>query len=202
VATSRPSFTAAFSGSGWGLGARSGWDVGSRRGLGSERWWFLPEVSVGASWSRTEFGGTRDGLTFSPRNEGTAYWLNLAWRPLQRPGGVAADYRRASAGLQIAQAELELRRASLVRQVEASLDRLAGARVLQDRSALNVRLAQRQREQEEERYRLGVGTLSDRLEAEALAAQAARQEITARYATLRALAELEQASGVSFLDLR
>jgi outer membrane protein TolC len=133
-----------------------------------------------------------------PRNEQTFY-RSFSWNPLERPGGTVADRRRTLSGnLRLAQAELELQEAVLVRGVEAALDRLSRARALGERSEVNLRLAERQREQAEERYRLGVAPLLERLNAEALAAEAERQAIVARYAALRALAELEQASGVSF----
>jgi outer membrane protein TolC len=117
---------------------------------------------------------------------------------LERPGGTLADRRRTSGNLHLAQAELELQEAALVRGVESALDRLSRTRMLGERSQVNLELARRQREQAEERYRLGVAPLVERLTAEALAAEAERQAIVARYAALRALAELEQASGVSF----
>jgi outer membrane protein len=164
----------------------------------AQRWWFLPSVSAGVSWVRSEFGQTQEAITFSPRNEQTYYQLQFAWNPLQRPGGTVADRQRTKGSLRVAQAELEIREAALVRGVEAALDRLSRARVLRERSEVNLRLAQRQREQADERYRLGVAPLVERLNAEALAAEAERQAIVARYASLRALAELEQASGVSF----
>lgn len=164
----------------------------------AQRWWFLPSVSVGVSWVRSEFGQTQDAITFAPRNEQTYYQLRFAWNPLERPGGTVADRHRTKGSLRVAQAELEIREAALVRGVEAALDRLSRARVLRERSEVNLRLAQRQREQADERYRLGVAPLVERLNAEALATEAERQAIVARYASLRALAELELASGVSF----
>lgn len=173
----------------------------AQRSHQGERWWYLPSVSVGMDWVRSEFGQTRDAITWSPRNEQTFYRLGFSWNPLQRPGGTLADRRRTSGSLHLAQAELELQEAALVRGVESALDRLSRTRVLGERSHVNLELARRQREQAEERYRLGVAPLVERLTAEALAAEAERQAIVARYAALRALAELEQASGVSFRSL-
>jgi outer membrane protein len=167
----------------------------------AQRWWFVPSVSVGVSWVRSEFGQTQDAITFSPRNEQTFYQLRFGWNPLERPGGTVADRRRTSGSLGVAQAELEIREAALVRGVEAALDRLSRARVLRERSEVNLSLAERQREQADERYRLGVAPLMERLNAEALATEAERQAIVARYAALRAVAELEQAAGVSLRPL-
>jgi outer membrane protein len=168
----------------------------AERTLDANRWWFLPSVAVGATWVRSEFGETRDAVTLAPRNQQTYYRFTLSWDPLERPGGTSADRRRASAGVELARAELAVREAALDRGVEGALDRLSRARVLRERSEVNMRLAERQREQAEERYRLGAAPLVERLTAEALAAEAIRQEIVARYAGLRALAELERASGV------
>jgi len=167
----------------------------------AQRWWFVPSVSVGVSWVRSEFGQTQDAITFSPRNQQTFYQLRFGWNPLERPGGTVADRRRTSGSLDVAKAELEIREAALVRGVEAALDRLSRARVLRERSEVNLRLAERQREHAEERYRLGVAPLVERLNAEALATEAERQAIVARYAALRAVAELEQAAGVSLRPL-
>jgi outer membrane protein TolC len=66
---------------------------------------------------------------------------------------------------------------------------------MEDRRALNLEIAGVQREQAEERYRLGAGSLAERLQAEALAREAERQAIIARYAMLRGLAQLQLASG-------
>jgi outer membrane protein len=171
----------------------------AERSYDGQRWWFLPSVSVGATWVRSEFGQTSDAITFSPRNEQTFYRLSFSWDPMERPGGIMAERRRTSAGVRVARAELDLQEAALVRGVEDALARLSRARTLQERSAVNLSLAERQREQAEERYRLGVAPLVERLNADAMAAEAARQAIVARYTSLRALAELERASGVRFL---
>jgi outer membrane protein len=165
------------------------------RSVAAQRWWFLPSVDLGAVWVRSEFGQTSSAITFGPRNEQTFYQLRFSWSPLERPGGTMAERRRTYGNLRVAQAELDLQRGALVRGVESALDRLSRARVLRERSEVNLRLAQRQQEQAEERYRLGVAPLVERLNADALAAEAERQAIVARYATLRAVAELEQASG-------
>jgi outer membrane protein len=170
----------------------------AERGVDAQRWWFLPSVTVGANWIRSEFGQTRDALTFSPRNEQTYYRLNFSWSPLERPGGTIAERRRTQGNFRVARAELALQEAALVRGVETALDRLSRARALRERSEINLRLAERQRQQADERYRLGVAPLVERLNADALAAEAARQAIVARYAALRALAELEQAAGTHF----
>jgi outer membrane protein TolC len=170
----------------------------ARRSHDAQRLWFLPSMSLGVTWARSEFGQSRDAITWAPRNEHTSYRLNFSWNPLARPGGTVADRRRSAGNVRLAEAELELQEAVLVRGVEAALDRLSRARALRERSEVNLRLAERQRQQAEERYRLGVAPLLERLNAEALAAEAERQAILARYAALRALAELEQASGVGF----
>jgi outer membrane protein TolC len=165
----------------------------------AERWWFLPSVTVGATWVRSEFGQTREALTFNPRNEQTYYRLGLSWSPLDQPGRRIAERQRAQAALQLSEARLDERRASLAREVEVALGQLRRARLLDERSRLNVQLAERQLEQASERYRLGVAPIVERLQAEALAKEAERQAITARYAALRALAELERAAGIPLL---
>lgn len=171
----------------------------AKRQVQAERWWFLPSVTVGATWVRSEFGQTREAITFSPRNEQAYYRVGLSWSPLDQPGLRMAERQRAQAALQLAEARVAGRRASLAREVEVALGYLRRARLLDERSRLNDQLAQEQLEQASERYRLGVAPLVERLQAEALAKEAERQAITARYAALRAIAELEQAAGVRFL---
>ena len=170
------------------------------QGVQAERWWFLPSVSVGATWRRSEFGLTREALTLNPRNEQTYYQLAFSWGPLDQPGRRIAERQRASAALRTAEARIEERRATLVREVEVALGQLRRARLLEERSRLNQQLAARQLEQASERYRLGLAPLVERLQAEALTKEAERQAITARFAALRALAELERASGVRLLS--
>lgn len=172
---------------------------GARRGHEAARLWFLPSVSIGATISRSEFGQTREAFTFSPRNEQTYYRMNLSWNPLGSLGGTIANGRRAHAAVRTAEAEVQLRRSTLVTQVASALDRIERARILQERSRVNLELAERQLDQAEERYRLGLAPFSERLTAQALAAEAQRQAIVARFATLRGVAELELASGVAFL---
>lgn len=171
----------------------------AERGARAERWWFLPSVTVGATWVRSEVGQTREALTFEPRNEQTYYRLGLSWTPFDQPGRRVAERQRARAALHLAEARLAERSATLAREVEVALGRLHRARLVEERSRLNRQLAERQLEQASERYRLGVAPIVERLQAEALAKEADRQAISARYAGLRALAELERAAGVRLL---
>lgn len=173
----------------------------ARAGVNAERMRLLPTVSVGAGWSRAELGQSRDALTLEPRNEGRRYWMNVSWGALDRPGLRAAERQRAGAALQAADARVALRRAELVRALEAALGTVRRARLLQERGELNVALAARQREQAAERYRLGLAPIVERLQAEGLAREAERQALAARYAPLRALAELQRASGTPLLPV-
>jgi outer membrane protein TolC len=168
----------------------------AERGLDAEKWWFLPQVSLGIDWYRSEFGADNEALTLNPRNTQTTYSLGVSWTPFDRRGGLIADRRRARADLYTAEGRLAGREASLAREVEVALGRLRRARLLEEKSRLNLDLARQQREQAAERYRLGLAPIVERLTAEALAADADRQGIAARYATLRALAELERAAGI------
>jgi len=171
----------------------------ARAGRSLERMRLLPTVSVGAGWYRTELGQSRDALTVDPRNEGRRYWMNVSWGVLDRPGLRAAERQRSGAALQAADARVALRRAELVRALEVALGTVRRARLLQERATLNVALAARQREQAAERYRLGLAPIVERLQAEGLAREAERQALAARYAPLRALAELQRVSGTPLL---
>ncbi len=155
----------------------------------------MPSISAGVSWNRSEFGSTRDAFTFGPRNAGTSLRMSLTWSPLERPGAVVGDRRRAEATTLSAEAAFQADRAILERDVAAGADRLARARVLRERVEISSILAERQLEQAEERYRLGLAPLVERLAAEGLWAEAALQQIVARYAPLRALAGIERATG-------
>ena len=86
---------------------------------------------------------------------------------------------------------------ALEREVAVGLERWMLASALRERARLNLELAERQREQAEERYRVGVATLSERLNAAVLWAEAARQDVVARHAPLRAVAGLERSTGVA-----
>jgi outer membrane protein TolC len=92
------------------------------------------------------------------------------------------------------------RRPALVREVETALARIRRARMLEERSTLNLALAERQREPAAERYRLGVAPITETIQAEALAREAERQAVTAEFARRRAVAELERAAAVRFDD--
>jgi outer membrane protein len=160
-------------------------------------WSFLPTIRAGATWARSEFGQTRDAITSEPRNENTTYRLTMSWTPLDQPGHWLANRRRAAALEAETAAALAVRRPAVERQVEMSLTRLQRARLLRERSELNLELAARQREHAAERYRVGVAPITEMIQAEALAREAERQAVTARFADLRALAEIETAAGVS-----
>ncbi|HEX8391561.1 MAG TPA: TolC family protein [Longimicrobium sp.] len=166
---------------------------------GAERMRLLPTVSLLAQWDRSEYGQTRDALTFQPRNESGVYGINFAWNLFEQPGSRLAARQRTGAAVQQADARLAARRAALDREVELAAGTLRRAVLLQERAAANVLLAARQREQAAERYRLGVAPIVERLQAEGLAREAERQAVAARFAPLRALAELQRASGAPLL---
>jgi outer membrane protein len=178
------------------LAALRGDREAAERGLDAQKWWFLPRISLGIDWYRSEFGNNSEAFTLNPSNEQTTYSLGVSWTPFDRRGGLIADRRRARADVYTAEGRLASREASLARDVEVALGRLRRARLLEQKSRLNLDLARQQREQAAERYRLGLAPIVERLTAEALAADADRQAIAARYATLRSLAELERAAGI------
>ncbi len=168
----------------------------ARMGTSAWNWSALPTVSVGASWSRSEVGQTSDALRFDPRNEATTVQLFMSWNPLSRPGGWVGDRQRARADEIEAEANLAAFRPALVREVETALGRIRRARMLEERAALSLELAARQREQAAERYRLGVAPITETIQAEAHAREAERQAVTAEFARRRALAELERAAAL------
>lgn len=157
----------------------------------------LPTVSVGVDHLWTEWGQTREAFTTEPRNTQLFYNLTLSWSPLARAGGMVGDRRRASAALTMAEAERTAARRALEEAVAVGIEGLARAELVTERAALNLALAERQREHAEERYRLGLAPVTERLNAAALWAAAAHQEALARHAGLRAAAELERATGVA-----
>jgi outer membrane protein TolC len=165
----------------------------------AERMRLVPTVSLWAQWERSEFGATRDAVTFQPRNELGVYGLNFRWDLLAQPGSRLAARQRTGAAVQQADARLSVRRASLAREVEVASGTLRRAALLQERAAANVVLAARQREQAAERYRVGVAPIVERMQAEGLAREAERQAVTARFAPLRALAQLQRVSGAPLL---
>jgi outer membrane protein TolC len=156
----------------------------------------LPTVTLGMDRVWSEFGRTRDAFTLQPRNVQAYYRVSVAWSPLQRPGSILAGRRRGTAGILDAQADEAAARRTMEREVSVGLERWARASALRERARLNLQLAERQREQAEERYRVGVAPLSERLNAAILWAEAARQDAISRHAPLRAVALLERGTGV------
>lgn len=157
----------------------------------------LPTVAVGMDRVWSEWGQSREAFTLEPRNTQAFYRLSLSWSPLQRPGAMLAERRRGTAALLAAEADTRAAELRLRHEVAAGMERWARAGAVATRARLNLALAERQREQAEERYRLGLAPLSERLNAMALWSEAARQDVLARYAPLRAVAELERATGVA-----
>jgi outer membrane protein, heavy metal efflux system len=156
----------------------------------------LPTVRVGVDHVWSEWGQSRDAFTLEPRNTQVQYRLALGWSPLERPGAMFAEGQRGTAALMTADAELRGGELRVRHEIAGAVERWARAQAVATRSRLNLALAERQREQAEERYRLGLAPLTERLHANALWAEAARQEVLARHAPLRAVAELEHATGV------
>lgn len=159
----------------------------------------LPTVSVWAQWVRSEYGQTREAMTFQPRNELGTYGLNLSWSLFGDPGARMAERQRTGAAIQTADARLSARRAALEREVAVAAGTLGRSALLQQRAVSNLELAGRQREAAAERYRVGVAPIVERMQAEGLAREAERQAITARFAPLRALAQLQRVSGAPLL---
>jgi outer membrane protein len=166
---------------------------------GAERLRLVPTVSLWGQWVRSEYGQTRDALTLQPRNEMSIVGVNFTWSGLDQPGARMAARQRAGAAAQAADARLAVRRAALAREVEVAAGALRRAALLRARADANVLLAARQREQAAERYRVGVATIVERLQAEGLAREAERQAVAARFAPLRALAQLQRVSGAPLL---
>jgi outer membrane protein TolC len=165
----------------------------------AERMRLIPTVSVWAQWERSEFGDTRDALTLQPRNELGIYGVDFRWNLFEQPGSRLAARQRTGAAVQAADARLAVRRASLAREVEIAAGTMRRMALLQERAAANLVLAARQREQASERYRVGVAPIVERMQAEGLAREAERQAVAARFAPLRALAQLQLVSGAPVL---
>jgi putative ABC transport system ATP-binding protein len=165
-------------------------------------WSVLPTIRVGVGWGRSEIGRTTEALRFDPRNETTTYSVSVNWSPLLQPGQWVGSRERARAAEVEAEAALAARRPALVREVEVALSQIRRARMLEERSVLNLELAARQREQAAERYRLGVAPITETIQAEALAREAERQAVTAEFARRRGYAELERAAAIRLDDPR
>ncbi len=125
--------------------------------------------------------------------------MNISWNLFDQPRARIAARQRTGAAVQQADARLAVRRAALTREVEVAAGTLRRMALLQERAAANLVLAGRQREQAAERYRVGVAPILERMQAEGLAREAERQAIVARFAPLRALAQLQRVSGAPVL---
>ncbi len=155
---------------------------------------FLPRLTAVLSHDRTEQSGSNVAFTLSPRNRFTSVGLTASWRM----------FDRFTRSLKVQEAKVKFRQsmiqtaesARLVRsRVLSALDRLKAIRRQAVVAVDNSRLARETLDFEQERYRLGSGTVIELGAAQVSYIQARSEQIRLETEFHIALGELEQAVG-------
>ena len=115
---------------------------------------YLPTVSLGAQWDRSEVSGTKENWTLSPRNKNTTYSLSARWNLFD---GFTREYNIATQRVSYDRAreserQLRLGTEKQVRDAYYNLEKVYKELQITEQ---NRDLAERQLNLERERYRLG-----------------------------------------------
>ncbi|MFZ5432423.1 MAG: TolC family protein [Calditrichota bacterium] len=138
--------------------------------------YYLPTVSMGAQWSRSEQSGKNENWTFDPRNENSSYSLSLRWNLFD---GFTREYNIVSRRVERDKA-IETERAlrqSLERDVRDAYYNLEKVYNQLQITGRNRELAQRQLDLERERYRLGATSQLGLRDAQVTYAQAETEHL-------------------------
>ncbi len=138
--------------------------------------YYLPTVSLGAQWSRSEQSGKNENWTFDPRNENSSYSLSLRWNLFD---GFTREYNIVSRRVERDKA-IETERAlrqSLERDVRDAYYNLEKVYNQLQITGRNRELAQRQLDLERERYRLGATSQLGLRDAQVTYAQAETEHL-------------------------
>lgn len=155
---------------------------------------YLPTISLGAQFSRSESSGNNVDWTLSPRDINDRYSLSLSWNIFD---GFTREYNLQSARVSRAQAveserQLQL---SVVKAVHDAYFNLANIFNQLQLTGRNRDLAERRLNLERERYRLGAASQLDLRDAEVTYAQAETSNLQTNLAYQSSLIALELAVG-------
>ncbi|MBU1983156.1 TolC family protein, partial [bacterium] len=137
---------------------------------------YLPQISLGAQWSRSEQSGKKETWTLDPRNENSYYSLNIRWTLFD---GFTREYNTASRRIERDKAieskrALRLQVEKEVRDAYYNLENVFNQLGITSR---NRELAQRQLNLERERYRLGATSQLGLRDAQVTYAQAETEHL-------------------------
>jgi outer membrane protein len=137
---------------------------------------YLPQISLGAQWSRSEQSGKKETWTLDPRNENSSYSLNIRWTLFD---GFTREYNTASRRIERDKAmeskrALRLQVEKEVRDAYYNLENVFNQLGITSR---NRELAQRQLDLERERYRLGATSQLGLRDAQVTYAQAETEHL-------------------------
>jgi outer membrane protein TolC len=168
----------------------------SKYSLRSSQSQYLPTVSFGAQFSRSEQSGKNVGWTLSPRNINNHYSLNFQWNLFD---GFSREYNLASQRVTRDQAieterSLRLSMEKSVRDAYYNLTNVFNQLQITNR---NRDLAERRLNLERERYRLGAASQLDLRDAQVVYAQAETDNLQKQLSYQSTLIALELAVGRS-----
>lgn len=115
---------------------------------------YLPTVTLGGQWSRSQQSGKNENWTLDPRNENSFYYLNLRWNLFD---GFNREYSIATQRIARDKAEESVRelQLSVDKTVRDSYYNLEKVHLQLQITTRNRELAERTLNLERERYRLG-----------------------------------------------
>jgi outer membrane protein len=159
----------------------------------------LPVLSAYLTHNRTEQSGANVGFTFEPRNRFTSVGLNFSWQLFNR---FANNLRQQDAEIKRRQAELDHKELSetITYRIRTAVDRLLSLQQQAQVAVQNSLLAEQTLAFEQERYRLGSGTILELGAAQLSFIQAQSDQIRIETEYHTAIGELELAVGVPLLD--
>jgi multidrug efflux system outer membrane protein len=166
----------------------------SRHNVNVFRSQYLPQVSLGAQWDRSQLSGTNEDWTLNPRNKNTSYSLSLRWNLFDgftREYNVATQrvaYERAREG----ERQLMLATEKQVRDAYYNLEKVYKESQITEQ---NRDLAERQLNLERERYRLGATSQLSLRDAQFVYAQAETEHLQKTLEYQSTLIALELAVG-------
>jgi outer membrane protein len=155
---------------------------------------YLPNVSLGATFSKSEASGTNVGWTLNPRDVRNIYSLNLSWNIFD---GFSREYNLQTQRVALARAEEDNRalRLSLDRNVRDAYANLENAFNQLQITGRNRDLAERRLNLERERYRLGAASQLELRDAQVVYAQAETENLQQVLSYQSNLVALELAIG-------
>ncbi len=166
----------------------------ARHNVNSYRSQYLPQVSLGAQWDRSEVSGTTEDWTLNPRNKNSSYALSLRWNLFDgftREYNIATQrvaYERAREG----ERQLLLNTEKQVRDAYYNLEKVFKEAQITEQ---NRDLAERQLNLERERYRLGATSQLALRDAQFVYAQAETENLSKVLEYQSTLIALELAIG-------